>query len=178
MLNKLANLSEKITVRDPMIDQWLSSRRQLLVTYYQFVGLTPNHATTEKCDKVALEDFCQRLVDYLSSGHFKHFQQVEALLANESQQELICTLYPSLEESTHQLLSLCDKFIESALNQADKVQSRQVISKLGMLLESRFDLEDKLLLSTQVAPPAQLKQVAPLENVVADQHTPPLSLSS
>ncbi len=150
MLNKLANLSEKMTVSHPMIDQWLSSRRQLLVAYYQLVGLTPSKTTLTACNEAALDSFCQRLVDYLSSGHFKHYQQIETLLADEPQQQLITLLYPQLEASTHDLLSLYDDYLEPAIANGEIPDVRQVISELGMMLEARFDLEDKLLLSTQL----------------------------
>ncbi|MBT0728414.1 sigma D regulator [Rosenbergiella australiborealis] len=150
MLTKLANLSEKITVSHPMIDQWLASRRQLLVAYYQLVGLTPQKNSSETCDEVALDTFCQRLVDYLSSGHFKHYQQIEMLLASQAQQRLLALLYPQLEESTHTLLALYDTYLEPAIANGEIPELRNVISEVGMHLESLFDLEDQMLLSTEL----------------------------
>lgn len=153
MLNKLANLSEKMTLNHPMVDQWLGSRRQLLVAYYQLVGLTPSKDDTFDCDKTALDSFCQHLVDYLSTGHFKHYHQIELLLASDSQQQLVSILYPQLETSTHTLLGLYDEHLEPAINNEETPAPREVISELGMALEAHFDLEDQLLLSTQLIQP-------------------------
>ncbi len=57
MLTKLANLSEKMTISHPMIDQWLASRRQLLVAYYQLIELILQKNDNEKCDEKALDLF-------------------------------------------------------------------------------------------------------------------------
>ncbi|WKX26324.1 sigma D regulator [Tatumella ptyseos] len=150
MLTKLANLSEKMTVSHPMIDQWLASRRELLVAYYQLIGLIPQKNESERCDEVTLDAFCQRLVDYLSSGHFKHYQQIELLLASPAQQNLLSALYPQLEDSTQTLLALYDTYLEPAIANGEIPKLRTVISEVGMQLDALFDLEDQMLLSTQL----------------------------
>lgn len=150
MLTKLANLSEKMTVSHPMIDQWLASRRQLLVAYYNLIGLIPQKSESERCDEAALDTFCQRLVDYLSSGHFKHYQQIEILLASPAQQKLLSTLYPQLEDSTQTLLALYDTYLEPAISNGEIPKLRSVISEVGMQLDALFDLEDQMLLSTEL----------------------------
>ena len=176
MLTKLANLSEKITVSHPMIDQWLASRRQLLVAYYQLVGLTPQKNASESCDRAALESFCLRLVDYLSAGHFKHYQQIEMLLASQAQQSLISALYPQLEASTNTLLTLHDTYLEPAIANGEIPKLRNVISEVGMHLESLFDLEDQMLLSTSLVKSekatASLQQDFPSIQTTASSSSP------
>ena len=150
MLTKLANLSEKITVSHPMIDQWLASRRQLLVAYYQLVELTPKKNSNEMCDDAVLNAFCASLVDYLSAGHFKHYQQIEMLLASQDQQKIISALYPQLEDSTDTLLALHDAYLEPAISKGEAPKLREAISEVGLHLDSLFDLEDQMLLSTEI----------------------------
>ncbi|QGX90256.1 Rsd/AlgQ family anti-sigma factor [Tatumella sp. TA1] len=150
MLTKLANLSEKITVSHPMIDQWLASRRQLLVAYYQLVELTTKKNSNEICDDTVLNTFCASLVDYLSSGHFKHYQQIEMLLASQDQLKIISAFYPQLETSTDTLLALHDTYLEPAISKGEVPKLREAISQVGLHLDSLFDLEDQMLLSTEL----------------------------
>ncbi|MBT0725492.1 sigma D regulator [Rosenbergiella sp. S61] len=178
MLTKLANLNEKMTVSHPMIDQWLASRRQLLVAYYQLIGLTPQKNSSEQCDEVVLDTFCQRLVDYLSSGHFKHYQQIEMLLASQAQQNLISVLYPQLEDSTHTLLALYDTYLEPAISNGEIPKLRNVISEVGMQLDALFDLEDKMLLSTELVGSHTSTAQASTSQLAAETAKPVERLSS
>jgi len=176
MLTKLANLSEKMTISHPMIDQWLASRRQLLVAYYQLIELILQKNDNEKCDEKALDLFCQRLVDYLSSGHFKHYQQIEILLASQPQQNLLSTLYPRLEDSTQTLLALYDTYLEPALSNGEMPKLRSVISEVGMQLDALFDLEDQMLLSTELVESRDdsLQSMSPSSTHDAAKHASPL----
>lgn len=177
MLTKLANLSEKMTVSHPMIDQWLASRRQLLVAYYQLIGLIPQKNDSERCDEVALDAFCQRLVDYLSSGHFKHYQQIEMLLASQAQQNLLSALYPQLEDSTHTLLALYDTYLEPAISNGEIPKLRNVISEVGMQLDALFDLEDQMLLSTELVGSRDASPQLAANQLAIDAAKPSASLS-
>ena len=41
MLNQLATLAERIGGSNELVDNWLYNRKQLLVHYYNLVGITP-----------------------------------------------------------------------------------------------------------------------------------------
>ena len=50
--------------------------RQLLVAYYNLVGLKPGKESFMRLNEKALDDFCQSLVDYLSDGHFNLYERI------------------------------------------------------------------------------------------------------
>ena len=67
MLNQLENLTERVGGSNELVDRWLQVRKHLLVAYYNLVGLKPGKESFMRLNEKALDDFCQSLVDYLSS---------------------------------------------------------------------------------------------------------------
>ena len=59
MLNQLDVLTERVGGSNELVDFWLNARRQLLVAYYQVVGIKPNKESLTALDEKALDDFCQ-----------------------------------------------------------------------------------------------------------------------
>lgn len=76
MLNRLETLTERVGGNHKLIDQWLESRKSLLVTYYRLVGIKPNKEKNIPLDEKALIDFGHHLVDYLSACHFHIYDRV------------------------------------------------------------------------------------------------------
>lgn len=72
------------------------------------------------------------------------------MLASPTQQKLLSTLYPQLEDSTQTLLALYDTYLEPAISNGEIPKLRSVISEVGMQLDALFDLEDQMLLSTEL----------------------------
>lgn len=51
MLNQLDVLTERVGGSNELVDFWLNARRQLLVAYYQVVGIKPNKESLTALDE-------------------------------------------------------------------------------------------------------------------------------
>ncbi|VEC01644.1 Regulator of sigma D [Cedecea lapagei] len=146
MLNQLANLTERVGGSNELVDQWLQARKHLLVAYYNMVGIKPNKESHTALDEKALDNFCHGLVDYLSSGHFSIYERIISNLEGGSPLLSAAQLYPQLEANTQQIMDLYDSHLENAIDRDSWVEFQQALSEIGECLESRFTLEDKLVL--------------------------------
>ncbi|MFO1370362.1 MAG: sigma D regulator [Marinagarivorans sp.] len=122
-----------------IIDRWLQERQDLLVL---FCALSETSSTETQANR--LPQFFQILVDYVSAGHFEVYEQLvqegrefddqEGLRESES-------LFDKIQETTDALLDLNDKYQETD----DLDALKEDLSKLGEYLESRFELEDRII---------------------------------
>lgn len=76
MLNQLESLTEHVGGSNKLVDRWLHVRKHLLVAYYNLVGIKPGKESYMRLNEKALDDFCQSLVDYLSTGHFSIYERI------------------------------------------------------------------------------------------------------
>jgi regulator of sigma D len=145
MLNQRQSLPDTPSFTHPLVDNWLTSRQALLISWHQLLSKFTNkkHAETQRLK--ALDSFCQKLVDYLSQGHFQQYQQIELLLGTENIPTLRAGVYPLLENNTYELLNVYDNELETAIIAGDPQGLCHVLAKVGELLELRFVLEDKLI---------------------------------
>lgn len=147
MLNRLESLAERVGGSNKLIDQWLESRKTLLVTYYALVGIKPNKEKNVPLDEKALIAFGHNLVDYLSSCHFHIYDRIIIQEEGKSSPNLIAgkKLYPLLEENTQKIMAFYDNYVEKGINEDTILQLHEDLSTVGELLENRFYLEDKLI---------------------------------
>lgn len=147
MLNRLESLAERVGGSNKLIDQWLESRKTLLVTYYSLVGIKPNKEKNIPLDEKALIAFGHNLVDYLSSCHFHIYDRIIIQEEGTSSPNLAAgkKLYPSLEENTQKIMAFYDNYVEKGINEDTILQLHEDLSTVGELLERRFTLEDKLI---------------------------------
>lgn len=145
MLNQLENLTERVGGNNELVDHWLHARKNLLVAYYNMVGIKPNKESHTALDEKALDVFCQNLVDYLSSGHFSIYNRIMDRLQSENPSSAIAQVYSKLEQNTKNIMDLYDSHLEKAIHTDDWIELQQVLSKVGEYLESRFSLEDNLI---------------------------------
>ena len=83
MLTQLDNLTERVVaVMNSRL--MVARRRQLLVTYYELIGMKPNKEALTALDEQALDAFCHRLVDYLSTGHFSVYERIISEMSGDS----------------------------------------------------------------------------------------------
>ena len=136
MLNQLDNLTERVRGSNKLVDRWLHVRKQLLVAYYNLVGIKPGKESYMRLNEKALDDFCQSLVDYLSAGHFSIYERILHKLEGK----------PQLEANTQQIMDYYDSSLETAIDHDNYLEFQQVLSDIGEALEARFVLEDKLIL--------------------------------
>lgn len=126
---------------DQMIEQWLMQRQALLVMYNQ-IGLSKTQPHRDFKPKF-LDSFCQVLMDYLSAGHFKIFEQLEAAYQSCNAQSLAINkkLLDNILHTTHVALNFNDKYT----NPLHFKELPLDLSLLGENLAHRMEWEDSLL---------------------------------
>ncbi|EKZ5287201.1 sigma D regulator [Klebsiella aerogenes] len=144
MLNQLENLTERVGGNNKLVDRWLLVRKHLLVAYYNLVGLKPGKESFMRLNEKALDDFCQSLVDYLSSGHFNIYERIIGEMEGSTPLLAATKIYPQLEANTQQMMDYYDTCLENAIDHDNYLEFQQALSDIGESLEARFALEDKL----------------------------------
>jgi len=95
-----------------------------------------------------LSNFCDLLMDYLSSGHFEVYEQLmlEGKEFADGSDAAGEKLLPLIQVSTDRALDFNDdftRFDEPSVAEIRDFSTR--LSELGEFLEERFDLEDKMI---------------------------------
>jgi regulator of sigma D len=126
-----------------ILERWLIERRELLVKYGElgeikvFDGANGIHGTM-------LQEFCQLLVDYVSTGHFEIFEQLagegKAFSDKDGLQEG-ADLMDKIQPSTELILDFNDKYLATD----DLEALTQDLSNVGEALAQRFESEDKMI---------------------------------
>ena len=148
MLNQLESLKERIHGHHRLVDRWLNIRKHLLVAYYNLVGLKPGKESFMRLNEKALDDFCQRLVDYLSAGHFSIYERIIHKMEGNSPLLNADKIWPLLDANTQQIMDYYDSALENAIDQDNVYAFQQALSDIGEALEARFLLEDQLIMLT------------------------------
>lgn len=145
MLENCRNARERWGGVSELIDRWLKERQELLVHYCELSGLTDYSQTDMLREKFIR--LCEVLVDYVSTGHFEIYEQLirEAREFNDGGEELAAKVYPRIQETTEVALNFNDNVDGRILTEQDVSFLFEEVSKLGEVLESRFELEDFLI---------------------------------
>ena len=140
MLQQLERVKAKWGGKSETVDNWLLARQRLLVSYCALAGLNTHNSSLPEANDIS--EFCENLMDYLSTGHFEVF---DMLVDNdENGQALKHRLYPKLTQTTDAALEFNDKFAEAVtIEQAEHFDS--ALANLGETLEERFGFEDELI---------------------------------
>lgn len=146
MLNQLESLTERLGGSNELVDHWFHVRKQLLVAYYNLVGIKPGKESFVRLNEKALDDFCQNLVDYLSAGHFNIYERIISEMEGSSPLSSATKLYPQLEANTLQIMEYYDSSLENAIDHDNVIEFQQALSGIGEALAARFTLEDELVL--------------------------------
>lgn len=126
-----------------ILDRWLIERRELLVKYSElgeiktFDGANSDHG-------LKLQEFCQLLVDYVSTGHFEIFEQLAGEGKAFSDRDGLkqgADLMEMIQPSTELILDFNDKYLATD----DLVALSQDLSNIGEALAQRFESEDALI---------------------------------
>jgi len=147
MLNKLKQAKEEWGGALSIIDNWLDARQKLVILYCQLAGLPPYQDQKQGLPQQALiTEFCQLLLDYASTGHFEIYHQIiaQSKLDGEENLKIAQELYSRITTTTDIALNFNDTYAEDASDQA-MLNFDQDLSRLGEVIESRFEREDQLL---------------------------------
>ncbi|MCE2572746.1 sigma D regulator [Motilimonas eburnea] len=147
MLTKLERAKQEWGGTSHIIDNWLNDRQKVLVEYCEMAGLPPyakEHQALPTLEQV--QGFCQSLVDYMSTGHFEIYDQVvsECEKHGAESAKLAQELYPKISQTTDSALEFNDKYGDQLGDDA-ATDFDSDLSKLGQIMEQRFELEDQLL---------------------------------
>ncbi|BEH13163.1 sigma D regulator [Marinobacter shengliensis] len=145
MLENCRNARERWGGVSELIDRWLKERQELLVRYCDLSTETDFSQTEMLRDKFVR--LCEVLVDYVSAGHFEVYEQLiqEAREFNDGGLELVAKVYPRIEQTTGVALNFNDRVDGRLLTEGDVRELFSELSKLGEVLESRFEMEDFLI---------------------------------
>ena len=136
-------VKERRSGTQEMIAKLNAERTEVLVSFCKVAGLEP--FVEEKPARLALQEFCQVLVDYLATAHFNIYERI----ANRTERRreaatLAEQIYPRILESTQIALDFNDKY-----DCADHCEHTDSLSKdlstLGEELAQRIELEDQLI---------------------------------
>lgn len=145
MLKQLERIQAALGGIDNTIDRWLQARKHLLVTYCHLAGLSPfNQPNNPLPEAAEVIDFCDILVDYVSSGHFEMYDKLlmETQSLGQRAVDKAHTLYPQIRQTTDTVLRFYDRYEQ---NPGSMDQLDRDLSTLGEALMERFELEDRLL---------------------------------
>lgn len=145
MLNQIEDQKARWGGVHKRIDNWLHDRQQLIVQLYNLSSARPLCLSTDPLAQ-QMEQFCARLMDYCSAGHFEIYEQLmaEARDYDDGGIELAERLVPKLDQLTTACVDFNDSYDEHCdLEQLAKLSGD--LSKLGETLEERFQLEDQLI---------------------------------
>lgn len=147
MLNRLERLAQRVGGSNELIDQWLHARKELLVAYCTVIGLKPQKEKHTPLNEKALENFYDNLVDYLSSGHFHHYDKIINQTAGAPSPKATITdkIYPALSTNTEAIMAFHYRYANTKIDQDICYEFQQALSDVGEALNTRFDLEDKLI---------------------------------
>jgi len=151
MQRKFEQTQKQLGGNNPIMDQWLHDRGKLIKNYCDLVQFSIIHIDGFFTNKEILP-FCDNLIDYLSTGHFKLYNRLMNdwdKIGYTPTQEMNLH-YCALKETTDKLLTFYDAY----LNKIEDIKGSELandVEKLGKELEQRFDIEDcliKLILET------------------------------
>jgi regulator of sigma D len=149
MLVTLDKIRQQVAGKDPAIDAWLDVRRHLLVEYMQLAGLMPPNRKLQPTAK-AMSDFCEHLVDYVSAGHFEIYEILIKAYENAQGKHLALTnrLIDRIQDTTEVILDFNEQYGDDGDKEMPTLDND--LSQLGLVLEERFKLEDRLVLVLNV----------------------------
>lgn len=144
MLERCKTAQERWGGVHEIIDRWLKSRKALVEAFIELREVGEYTPT----DTPKVQDFCESLVDYVSTGHFEVYEQL-ALEAKEFHDdtalECLHKLMPEISENTDIILEFNDKFDTKEHCNTQLVDLPFALQALGLLMDERFAYEDQLI---------------------------------
>lgn len=126
-----------------LVRHWLQERQSLIV---QMMGLTDPVPGDSVPMAERLQAFCEVLMDYVSAGYFEVYD--ELLAEGEAQGRSVLAegqaLFQGLQPSLDTIMAFNDRH-EAPEDEERLAGLPQELSRLGLVLEERFQLEDRMI---------------------------------
>lgn len=143
MLEKCRTAKERWGGVSDIIDQWLEQRGQLIRSYVALPSCETNEALNSQ-----IPQFCELLMDYLSSGHFDVYERIVNAWKEDAHlgTDKLHALFPLIKETTDSALDFYERYNDfSAPTLCETRKFINELETLGETLEERFRLEDQLI---------------------------------
>ena len=143
MLDNCKDNRERWQAVEKLLQGWLKERRDVLVKYTALAA-TMDRESADSIIDPGLQRLCEILVDYSSAGHFEIFYELirEAEAFGDGSGKTAAELIPQIGDTTEIILGFDEKYSDGKSHLADVGND---LSLLGEVLESRFELEDRLI---------------------------------
>lgn len=143
MLDNCKDNRERWQAVEKLLQGWLKERRDVLVKYTALAA-TMDRESADSIIDPGLQRLCEILVDYSSAGHFEIFYELirEAEAFGDDSGKTAAELIPQIGDTTEIILGFDEKYSDGKSHLADVGND---LSLLGEVLESRFELEDRLI---------------------------------
>ncbi len=143
MPHRQADPAQQFAMVDELLTRWLRERRSLLTSYTEIV-VTLDSQLPEEALQRRQSELCNKLVDYISEGHFEVFHELidEAEVFADGSDKLAVTVMPAIADTTEVIMAYQEKYSD---DDSDPDNLDRDLSVLGEQLESRFVLEDRLI---------------------------------
>ncbi len=141
---KISKENERRSRMTHVIDELLTERQQLLVSFCEVAGLDAAGATTDEVLS-KLKELNQWLVDYSALGHFEIYNRIiEGKERRDSVIKVAEQVYGDIEKTTEIFVAFNDKY-EGADSDDSITSLHSDLSEIGECMALRIDGEDKLL---------------------------------
>ncbi|HDZ49534.1 hypothetical protein LCGC14_0029840 [marine sediment metagenome] len=146
MLEDCKNALERWGGVHVLIDRWLDQRRNLLVSFIELKEACDSEL--EAVRKAPIDNFSEKLMDYISAGHFEIYPQLSEeakAFGDESALVIAAKLLERLEMSTEMVLEFDTDFGNELSCEQNIARLPAWIDRLARGLTERFALEDQLI---------------------------------
>ncbi len=125
------------------LNNLMVSRTETLALFNQLAGLRPFKPDQEV--QMALQEFCEALVDYTASAHFQLYRFIDEGTERRTKVlEIAKQVYPSIADTTQQILDFNEKYdCEEHCNNLGELDHD--MSRLGEILADRILYEDQVI---------------------------------
>jgi regulator of sigma D len=130
---------------DALVQRWLAERQSLIVQMIRLgEGVPPGSDAPPLPER--LQAFCEILMDYVSAGHFEVFDELLAEVEKRGAATLADSqaLLQRLQPTTDAVIRFNDIF-DDAHDAEALANLPHELSTLGLALESRFEIEDRMI---------------------------------
>ena len=125
------------------VNEMVEERQAMWVLYCKVAGLEPFNES--RSIRELVEQFCQVLVDYVSSGHFGLYERIaERKERRRGVLEVAADVYERIAQSTDIALKFNDTHEPGSNFELDDEFARD-LSELGEALAVRSELEDRII---------------------------------
>ncbi|CBL47171.1 Regulator of sigma D [gamma proteobacterium HdN1] len=130
---------------DQLVNKWLKSRQELILLFCAVDSLR-DFAPKSTPAAVKVKAFCQSMIDYISAGHFKIYDELidEISELEDDADDLITGILPQIQTSTEIAIEFNDRYADANIKEITPQIARH-LSLLGEKLAERFELEDRLV---------------------------------